>query len=706
MAVISWVLFVSMVQKSVDVHFTDIAPEIDGYIENTWVIADSAYDFVQHYPYEDEKPSERTVVYMLQDEDNLYVGFRCYADSLEPVFHLTKSEDWVAIGIDPFNCRTMGYYFLLNGSGIYDDGWILDDGRTKDSSWDGVWYHAIKKYNDRYEVEMKIPFKTVRYKKGLSTWGVQFTRYIEQNREELFWIPVSQVDGDLVSRWGTLTGMDPRSSGYYFELYPEAYVRIDRKWYGVEDTIDLTPSISLNAKWDITPQTTFNTTVYPDFAQIESDPFTLNLDRYPTYFNERRPFFLEGKDVFRMSDFGQGKGFFDALEIFYSRKVGRSINGDAIPIISGAKLTHKTENTSIGVLGAYTDTYEHADLTMEPHRGFGVVRVQQRMFGNSNIGMLASGSLIDVNDYNYAVGLDGVYRQGVNQFILQGALSDHNGKHGWAMTSGFFGLLGNLLTIAKAEVISDSFDVEDIGFVPWAGQKEALLLCGPFKQWRTGFMSNIFAAPGAIIVQESGDSNWSVIGLVEINPNTRSGWGCDLSLYYGPYYEADTHYNYRSVNLSAWGRMFGQHLDFGGDYSYSYNYWRGFLAYRSSSWISYSHAIEQHVSVGVSSNLWVEWDTTGALLAMTPRVRPNVYFRFNARTSLQLFSEIVMQTPGSDIGDTEVYSNRFGLLFSWNFMPKSWLYLAVNDYRLQDDQGALQPHYQIGAVKAKYLLYF
>jgi len=178
MVVFTWLLFVSMVQKSVEVHFIQNVPEIDGFIEEAWETADSAYDFVQHYPYEDGGPSERTVVYVLQDRDNLYVGFRCFTDSLKPVFHLTKSEDWVAVGIDPFNCRTMGYYFLLNGSGIYDDGWILDDGRTKDGSWDGVWYHAIARYDDRYEVEMKIPFKTIRYKKALSTWGVQFERYI------------------------------------------------------------------------------------------------------------------------------------------------------------------------------------------------------------------------------------------------------------------------------------------------------------------------------------------------------------------------------------------------------------------------------------------------------------------------------------------------------------------------------------------------
>jgi hypothetical protein len=182
--ILIWLLFVAVGEKTIVVHFTERAPAIDGHIEEVWAQADSAYDFIQHYPYENETPSEKTVVYVLQDHDNLYFAFRCYADSLKPVFHLTKSEDWVAVGIDPFNCKTMGYYFLLNGSGIFNDGWVLDDGRTKDDSWDGVWYHAIARYDDRYEVEMKIPFKTIRYKKDLSTWGVQFERYIEKNQED------------------------------------------------------------------------------------------------------------------------------------------------------------------------------------------------------------------------------------------------------------------------------------------------------------------------------------------------------------------------------------------------------------------------------------------------------------------------------------------------------------------------------------------
>jgi hypothetical protein len=700
-----------MSDKKVEVRFTDTPPRIDGIIEEVWNQADSAYDFVQHWPDEKVAPTEKTVAYVLQDEENLYVAFRCYAEHNKPVACLTADEDHIALGVDPFGSNTTAYYFLVYGSNIRDEGWILDDGRTYDDSWDGVWYRAVNVQDDRLEAEFKIPFKSIRYKKGLEEWGIQFRRYITANREMDYWTEVSQVDEDQISKWGTMTGITPQSSGYYFELYPEGYIRYDRHWYATSegsavDSIQVKPSLSMNFKWDITSQTTMNATAYPDFAQIESDPFTLNLGRYPTYLSERRPFFLEGKDIFRMSDFGEGKGFFDPLNIFYSRRVGRSMNGDAVPIIGGLKLTHKTEDWNIGVLGAYTDEYERNDTVLASYQGFGVVRVRRRMLHNSDVGVMMSGSRSADDDYNYAIGIDGVYRKAANQLILQAAVSDNNEKQGWAFESGYFGFVGDFLAIARVEAIHDSFDVSEIGFVPWAGQQQALVLFGPFRQYQDGALRNLFAAPGVVVLKEPGHDQWSKIGVVEINPNFRNNWGGDLSFYLGPYYEADTNYLYRSVNLSVWGNLGGNHMDFGCNYSYTYNYQREYLAYQGSNWLSYRYSIIPQCAVSFSSNLWVEWDSDHSLVAMWPLFRPRVDFRFNADMMISLFSEFVMFSPHAQPGETELMSVRTGMLFAWNFLPKSWFYIAFNDYRADDGYGHLDPQYQIGAIKAKYLLYF
>jgi hypothetical protein len=154
-------------EKTVEVRFTDVSPKIDGVIEDVWLQADSAYDFVQYIPYEKTEPSEKTVVYVLQDKNNLYFAFRCYAEKHKPIASFTTDEDYVVVRIDPFGSKTTGYYFTVFGSNLYYDGWIHDDGRTEDDSWEGVWYQNIKLYDDRLEAEIKIPFKSIRYKKGL-----------------------------------------------------------------------------------------------------------------------------------------------------------------------------------------------------------------------------------------------------------------------------------------------------------------------------------------------------------------------------------------------------------------------------------------------------------------------------------------------------------------------------------------------------------
>jgi len=111
-------------------------------------------------------------------------------------------------------------------------------------------------------------------------------------------------------------------------------------------------------------------------------------------------------------------------------------------------------------------------------------------------------------------------------------------------------------------------------------------------------------------------------------------------------------------------------------------------------------------SVVLGANLWAEWDTTNHVIAMWPRIRPRFDLRINADMTATLFNEFVLYTPEADISRTEYLANRIGFLYSWNFKPKSWLYLALNDYRAQDENGDLQHQYTISAIKVKYLVYF
>ncbi|MEA3432823.1 MAG: DUF5916 domain-containing protein [candidate division WOR-3 bacterium] len=693
-------------EKVVEVRWTDTAPRIDGIIEDIWQSADSAYGFIQHSPYEKELPTEKTVVYVLQDKDNLYVAFRCYAQNHNLAANLGRNADNVTLYIDPFGSKTIAYYFKVYANGGFDDGMMLDDGRSEDNSWDGVWSRAVKVYDDCYEVEIRIPFRSIRYKQGLTEWGINFKRYIPNNQETIYWTEVLQIEENMVSKYGRLKGISPQSTGYYFELYPEGFLRYDKDR---EKEGRVKPSGSLNFKWDLTSQTTLNATVLPDFAQIESDPFTLNLSRYEVWLDERRPFFLEGKDIFRMSNFGQGKGFYYPLNIFYSRRIGKSINGEPVPILGGLKLTNKSEDWNLGAFGAYTDSLKYLEddtMITEPRRSFGVLRVKRKVLETSNIGMLFSGTRVDKDNYNYAFGLDGAYRSGVNQFIFQGALSDRNKKKGWAISSGYFGFVKGFLTLSTLEVVQDSFDVDDIGFVSWVGMKKFMFGSGPFRTYQRGFLKNLFIAPLIVVVQEPGSKNWSKVYAFTINPNFRNRWGFSLNCNVGQYFEEGIEYLQRGINLSVWGNGTNYHLNFGGNYSYGYNYSREFLAYQGSNWFWGAYNAIPRIRLSLSLNNWVEWDTLNRIIAITSKVTPRFDFTISKDIKVGIFNEFVMETPETNLGEAELISNRVGLLLSWNFSPKSWLYIALNDHREQNDERKLELQNQIGAIKAKYLLYF
>ncbi|HAD81795.1 MAG: hypothetical protein A2509_09425 [Candidatus Edwardsbacteria bacterium RIFOXYD12_FULL_50_11] len=693
----------TVLEKSISIKRTTAVPEIDGVIEEIWQQADSVSDFVQNRPYENAQPSERTVAYLMQDDENLYVAFRCYSQKNPPTKSYTKDEDYVLIGIDPMGSRTGGYFFWQYASGIFWDGMYTDDGRSMDLAWEGVWYQAVKVHPDRMDMEFKIPFKTIRYKKGLSEWGLQLRRHIAENFEDDSWVPVPQRDNDLISRWGKLAGIEPRSSGYYFELYPEGFMRND-KFAGLKDQAQ--PSGSLTMKWDITPQTTLNATAYPDFAQIESDQFSLNLSRYPRYLQEQRPFFVDGQDVFRLSSFGDGGGF-SPLNIFYSRAVGRSIGGEAVQIMGGAKLTHKTSAWNLGVLAAMTDQYSDQQLGIaEPQRRFGALRARRRILANSEIGILASGTMVDGGNYNYSSALETVLRSGPNQLIMQGAFSDRSGKTGWAGTAGFRGFTGPLLTMATAEVVNDSFDVSDIGFVPWAGRSKLAIGSGPYWTYKQGALRNLIINLGGTLEKQPGSSQWSKIGSLIINPTFRRNRGGSLELNAGRGYEADTSYLFRSLDLSAWSMLFGNNFNAGCRYAYEYNYNRGYLAYNGSNYMVASYSFISPLSMTLLTNLWMEWDTTKSILASWSVIRPRMDFRITPTMTLSAFNEMVFLAPKTQLTSSQHLSNRMGALFSWNFAPKSWIYIALNDYQAQDLNGFMQPQYTISAVKAKYLLYF
>ncbi len=702
MGIVLLLCIVSASRNWVEARMTEAPPAIDGIIEDLWRQADSAYDFVQCYPRDSTAPSDPTVVYVLQDRQNLYFAFRCPADRVEPYAQLGGSSDCVYIMLDPFNSRTTAYLFTIDLSGSYSDAMVLDDGRNTDNSWDGVWFFAVRRESTSYSVEIRIPFKSIRYDRAATTWGVDFGRYISRIREESYWTTVNPVEGHMVSRYGILKNVQPGSAGYYFELFPEIYLRNSRQSDHTGQSMrSTTIDYSVNLKWDVTSQTALNGTYHPDFAQIESDPFSLNLSQYETYLNERRPFFLEGQEIFRLSDFGSGKGFFKRLDLFYSRRIGKVVNEEPVPILGGGKLTIKAERVEAGGLAAFTEAQNE-----EPNRQFAAARIKYRPGPATEVGLLGTGMRADEDNYNCAVGLDASWRKGINQVIFQGALSNAAGKNGWAVSSGGFGFLGSFLTMGSILAVNDSFDVSGIGYVPWTGLTRFMAFTGPFATFNEGFIRNYWLGIGPILRRLSSDTTrWSTLVNFVVNPSFRNNWGFNLESCVGWLYEADTAFWSRSLTLSIWGNGVKYCTWFGGGYEYGYNYNRGFLAPNANTWFGVEYYGISRLGMMLETSTWLEWDTMGTVLAITAMATPRIWYMLTPTMKISLFNEMVFNIPETDIVAAVYSSNRVGFLFSWNFRPKSWLYAALNDYRL-DNGGGLKLFNQVAAVKVKYLLQF
>ena len=697
-------------QKSIAVRFTETPPRIDGQIEDIWNQADSVSDFIQSSPDEATEPTERTVVYVLQDNNNLYVAFRCYAAKHKPVAQLWGNEESVTLDIDPMDSKAMGYFFNVSGSGLFFDGMILDNGADWDGSWDGVWFNGVRLYGDRWEVEMSIPFKTIRYKKEAKEWGINFDRSIAYNQEDDQWIEIKAKEGGFqVSNFGRLTGINPQANGYYFELFPEGFLRLDQT---PGENARVKPRASMNLKWDITRQTTLNATVLPDFAQIEADPTQFNLTRYELWLPERRPFFTEGSEIFRMR--GLGSGPFEPLNLFYSRRIGKAIGQEPVPILSGLKLTSRSKTWSFGALGAYTDQLtDSIGNLLEPRRGFAVLSGKRQLSSIADLGLMFAGTTANSDDYNYTMGGDWGLCAGPHRSTIQAAFSNDKGKSGWAVISGYSGMIGNFATFGGINIITDSFSVKDIGYVPWAGQKKFQISSGPYFTWRAKPIRSLMVVPGFLLNQQPGSKSYSYTGYLYNELHFRNGMGGNLEVDIGKTFEADTFYLGRCLNLSFWGGGLKYNFSVDGNYNYSFNYGHQspFLASTFADDFNFMYYYATRVALMFNVNNWWEWDPSGKFIWLTSILRPKIDFRISSRLSFNVYDELVFVTPETRFGQTELATNRIGFLFSWNFKPKSWLYIAYNDYSgdetlFENDGNKMNLINRVGAIKIRYLIYF
>ena len=364
------VLFQTHAQKTIGAYKITSTPVIDGIIDSSYFASpDSAVDFIQLEPEKGLKATQKTVVYFAYDSLYIYVAFKCYQDPADIVAKiqtrdvLGKSDDGVLLQIDTYNDNRSAYGFLLNPLGSQTDIVITDDGRNFDVNWDTEWESATLISDDGWVAEFAIPFKSIKYKKGATEWGINFGRIIRSNFETVYWS--GSMTQDLrTSESGLLVGVKTPVRKMGLILFPYTTLRYENNDFN-ETYNKFTPSPGGDVRFQISSNASADITINPDFATVEADQEQINLTRYELWVPEKRLFFQEGNEMYNTR-----------IRTFYSRRIE--------DIAGGAKISGKVGAYNFNVLSVRSLEIEEED---EPPAFFTAARVKRDVLKTSMVGL-------------------------------------------------------------------------------------------------------------------------------------------------------------------------------------------------------------------------------------------------------------------------------------------------------------------------------
>ena len=393
-------------------------PTVDGMLNDlAWNLVEWGGEYIEWQPDENTAPTNQTQFKIVYDHKNLYIGVRCYDTEPDKIVkRLSRRDgfegDWVEFNIDSYHDKRTAFSFTITAAGVKGDEFISNNGNNWDPSWNPIWYAKTHVDDEGWTAEIRIPLSQLKFGAADNqVWGLQSTRRIFRAEERSVWQRKPVDTPGWVSEFGELHGLKNIQPQKQLEIQPytvtsgEVYEAEDGNPFRDGNESDITAG--LDAKIGVTNDLTLDLTVNPDFGQVEADPSAIALDGFQIFFEERRPFFVENKNIFdfNLSESEAGNTF-GSDNIFYSRRIGRSPQGspdtgddeyvdqpDNTPIIGAAKFSGKTKNGwAIGVLESVT-AKRHAVISdgvgesrremVEPLTNYFVGRLQKD-FNNRN----------------------------------------------------------------------------------------------------------------------------------------------------------------------------------------------------------------------------------------------------------------------------------------------------------------------------------
>ncbi|MGH7529081.1 MAG: DUF5916 domain-containing protein [Gemmatimonadales bacterium] len=508
---------------------TNLPPVLDGRLdEPAWAAAQPVTELVQLDPEEGQPVSQATEIRIIYDDAALYIGARLWDSEAGRIVArlgrrdaFTASDDFRVL-IDSYHDHNTAFRFDVNAAGARSDQIFGDDGSFSDDSWDPVWESATARDARGWSLEMRIPFSQLRFSGAPEqVWGIRFVRVVQRRNEFAMWPFVGKTESGFASRFGHLLGISGVPAPRRLEILPYASTHGTSPGGAVHGSpftggtgYELGAGVDL--KYGLTSNLTLDATVNPDFGQVESDPAFVNLTAFEQRFDERRPFFVEGANIFNFGGGSNFIGFGGTPRVFYSRRIGRPPGGGyttgatpgrfvSLPtsttLLGAAKLSGRTGGGwSIGVLDAMTaverawfeDTLGVQSLEVaEPFTNYFVGRAKRDFRkGQSGIGLLATavhrdlapGAVSRLRSAAYVVGTDVFHRWGAGTYSFVASLSLAHVR-------------GDTLAIQSAQRASSRYyDRPDAGHVAYDPRRTSL----------TGVSADV------ALDKPGGSTNWAI----------------------------------------------------------------------------------------------------------------------------------------------------------------------------------------------------
>src|SRR5687768_1192412 len=429
-----------------------VPPVLDGRGDDpAWAETQVIDQFLEYDPTEGAETRFKTEARVTYDDKNLYVLVRMHDPAPDSIISLlsrrdvrTQSEQ-IKLVIDSYNDKRTAYQFCVNPAGVKRDFYVYND-NVEDASWDAVWDVATVIDSVGWVAEFRIPFSQLRFaNKPAHTFGLMIVRDIARTNARISWPLYSRSKQGYVSQAGEIGGITNIPTPRRLEIAPYVVAKsvTNEGKNAIGDTTYSHPTLGsygADIKYGLSSNLTLDATINPDFGQVESDPARLNLTAFETFFEERRPFFVEGTGIFTFrancQDIDTG-----CRGLFYSRRIGRAPrrggeSGDPLSttILGATKITGRLgSGLSVGFLNALTQHEVGADgQSIEPQTNYAVARLRQDLNkGQSDIGLMMTAVNRRLDDVTrpsmareaYAIGLDGRHRFWSNNYEVAAMLS-------------------------------------------------------------------------------------------------------------------------------------------------------------------------------------------------------------------------------------------------------------------------------------------